>query len=195
VAVARNPERTVTITSLGQIEALSNPLRNRILRHARRPVAVAELAERFGVPKTRLYYHVNLLAEQGMLEQVDERKSGARIEKIYMRTGERFQLGSGLAEEIGDRRKAAEASAALLLEPARAEVEDLIEQILGGENPTASIGRTIVELTPEEAERFSAAIEELVDELRRADRPSSSGSHTYSYTSAFVPIDTPEEPS
>ena len=77
-----DPLGVVTITSLAEIEALSSPVRIRILRHADRPISVGELAERLGVPTTRLYYHVNLLAEVGLLVQVDERRSGARIEKV-----------------------------------------------------------------------------------------------------------------
>lgn len=90
-----DPDGVGLITSLGQIEALSNPVRSRILRQAGRPATVAELAERLDVPQTRLYYHVNLLVREGMLAQVDERKSGARIEKIYLRTAATFKLGAG----------------------------------------------------------------------------------------------------
>jgi len=178
----------VLIKSLSQIEALSNPLRNRILNQAREPVTVAELAERFDVPNTRLYYHVNLLVEEGMLEQVDERKSGARIEKIYLRTAAEFQLDPGLAEVIGDPRKAAEAAASLIFDSARTESEALLAQILAGEDPTAQLGRTILRLTAEDAERFAERMEQLLVDLREASR-NQRGELTYSYTVAFIPID------
>ncbi|MDH5373366.1 MAG: helix-turn-helix domain-containing protein [Acidimicrobiia bacterium] len=178
----------VLIKSLSQIEALSNPLRNRILNQAREPVTVAELAERFDVPNTRLYYHVNLLVEEGMLEQVDERKSGARIEKIYLRTAAEFQLDPGLAEAIGDPRKAAEAAASLIFDSTRTESEALLAQILAGEDPTAQLGRTILRLTAEDAERFAERMEQLLVDLREASR-NQRGELTYSYTVAFIPID------
>jgi DNA-binding transcriptional ArsR family regulator len=174
------------IATTEQIEALSNPLRIRILHLASRPVAVSELADRLGVPATRLYYHVNLLVEERFLAQVDQRKSGARIEKIYQRTASNLQLGPDVVETIGDRRKAAEAAAGLLFDPARVEVADTIEEIFGGAKPTAQFGRMVVRLAPADAERFEEKLEQLMSELGATS--SDESTETYSCTMAFVPI-------
>ncbi len=184
-----DPESVGYVTRPGQLEALANPIRSRILRRARQPITVAELAEVLDVPKTRLYYHVNLLVEEGMLEQVDQRKSGARIEKIYLRTAASYQVGEGLVEAIGDARKAAEAMASVLFDPARAEVEDAFEQKLMGAraNLPAEIGRTVVELSAADGVRFQQRLTELMRDLRAAS--SADGEHTYALTVAFVPID------
>ena len=112
----------------------ANPVRKRILHLAADPVTVAELADRPGVPHTRLYYHVNLLVQNGFLAQVDRRKSGARIEKTYRRSSSDLRLGPNVAETIGDRRKAADAAAALLFDQARVEAADVIERVFGGEH-------------------------------------------------------------
>lgn len=184
-----DPHGIGLITSLDQIGALSNPVRSRILRHAGRPVTVAELAERLSVPQTRLYYHVNLLVEEGLLAQVDERKSGARIEKIYLRTAATFQLGPGLFDEIGDQRKMAAAAAALLFDPAQADTEVVLERVFAGEKPVGEFGRTVVRLTEHDAERFGARIQALMTDLLAAD--TDEGPHVYSFTVAFIPTDTP----
>jgi DNA-binding transcriptional ArsR family regulator len=177
---------TVVITTPRQIEALSNPVRIRVLHLATEPVTVGELADRLGVPATRLYYHVNLLVEAGFLAAVDQRKSGARIEKIYQRTASNYRLGTNVVETIGDPRKAAEAAAALLFDPARVEAADVIEQVFAGTRPTAQFGRTVVRLTSADAEQFEARLERLLEDLRSAD--SVEGTDTYSYTAAFVPV-------
>jgi DNA-binding transcriptional ArsR family regulator len=184
--------RVATITSPSQIEALSNPVRIRILRHADTPITVAELADRLGVPKTRLYYHVNLLVEADMLVQVDERKSGARTEKIYRRTAADFQLGSGLAAAFGDRRKAAEAAASVLFDPARVEAEDHLEHVLGGGKTPGRLGRSVARLSPEAAERFARRVEDLLSDFRDLDLESDGESRTFSLTAALVPVDAPE---
>ena len=182
--------QVATITSLFQIEALSSPVRTRILRYAGDPITVAELAERLGVPTTRLYYHVNLLVEAGMLAQVDERRSGARIEKVYRRTAEQFQLGAELAEVAGEQRKAAEAATTVLFDPARAEVEDFLERTLGHDREPAHLGRTIVRLTPEAAERVAERLDGLVSEIRDLDvGEDDEQGRTYSMTAAFIPVD------
>lgn len=174
------------ITTPGQIEALSSPVRMRILHLAADPVTVAELAERLGVPPTRLYYHVNLLVREGFLAQIDQRKSGARIEKIYRRTAADLRLGPDAVEAIGDRRKAAEAAAGLLFDATRVEVADVIEGIFGGAAPTAGLGRIVVKLSPSDAQRIEERLELLLSDLRASS--SDEGTETYSYTVAFVPI-------
>ena len=190
--MASDPQGSVTITSLGQIEALANPVRSRILRHARSPITVAELAERFDVPKTRLYYHVNLLVEEGFLVQIDERKSGARIEKIYLRTGRDFKLAPDLTETLGDTRKAAEAAAAVIFDPARAEVEDVLELVFADEKPAAQFGRTIARLSDQDIGRFRERLAQLMSDIREADSSHDKPGRTYSYTSAFVPVENGE---
>lgn len=190
--MTEGPEGGLTITTLGQIEAISSPVRIRVLRLARTPITVAELAERLGVPKTRLYYHVNLLVEQGMLAQVDERKSGARIEKIYLRTASTYQLGPELADEIGDRRKAAEAATAVVLDPARAELEDVFVEYFGGRQHIAHFGRTVAHLTPEKAEELTSRMEALAEEFRLASDQEQPGCAAYSLTAALVPIEIEE---
>jgi hypothetical protein len=156
-------------------------------------VTVAELADRLGVPTTRLYYHVNLLIEAGMLAQVDERRSGARTEKIYRRTAAQFTLGSGIAEAIGERRTAAEAAATVLFDPARAEVEDFLERALGREEQPAHLGRTIVRLRPEVVEGIVARLDELVGDVRDLDVEDEAQTRTYAFTAAFIPIEEGEE--
>lgn len=179
------PEPIGAITSLGQIEALANPVRVRILRLAAQPVTVAELAERLGVPPTRLYYHVNLLVDQEMLAQVDERKSGARIEKVYRRTAADYRLGTSLIENIGDPRKAAEAAVAVLLDPARAECEDFFVATVQKSGASGEVGRTVVRLGEDDVSRFAQRLQALMQEIRAASDPE--GGRTYSCTIAFVP--------
>lgn len=176
------------VTTPGQIEALSNPIRHRILRYAGHPVTVGELAEQFGVPKTRLYYHVNLLVEVGMLEQVDERKSGARTERIYLRTARDFRLGPDLVETMGGARNAAEAAAAVLFDPARSEVEDLLVRSLTGDKMVAHLGRLVVRLSADRAQEFVARMDRLVSDLREAG-DEREGSVAFALTAALVPTE------
>ena len=177
---------TGVITTQRQIEALSNPVRSRIMHLAAEPVTVGELADRLGVPATRLYYHVNLLVEVGFLAQVDQRKSGARIEKIYRRTASNLRLGSNVVETIGDTRTAADAAAALLFDPARVEAADTIEQVFVGADPIAALDRVEVRLTSTDVERFQSRLQQLTEDLRACS--SDEGTQAYSYTVAFVPI-------
>ena len=184
-----DPDGVFLITTEDQIEALSNPVRTRILNQAVAPITVAELAERFNVPKTRLYYHLNLLVKEGFLAQVDERKSGARIEKIYLRTASSLHLSPDLAEAIGDTRRAAEAAAALIFEPARAYTEDMLEKSLGGTDQSGVLTRTMFRLKAADVAEFESRFNEILSDLRLAHTDSDPNAVMYSYTVALVPID------
>ena len=183
-----DPAGTTAVASVGQLEALSSPVRMRILRHAGTHITVAELAERLGVPQTRLYYHINLLVDEGLLEQVDTRKSGARIERIYQRAAAQYRLSPELAQSVGDDRKAAELAASVILEPARVEIEDSIEKVFRGGDPAGSFGRTVVRLSDEDVERFSRRLEELISEVA-ACGSEDENAQLVALTTAFIPVD------
>ena len=189
-----DPRATAMVSTPRQIEALASPLRARIIRHAGRPVTVAELAERLDVPATRLYYHVNLLVEEGFLVQVDQRKSGARIERIYLRTAGDFQLDPGLAEAVGDRREAARLAASLVLEPARTEIEEGLERMLAGEQLVGELSRSVIHLTPVDAARFGQKLGRQTRYEIAASNPDDPGASPFALTTAFLPIEPEAHP-
>jgi predicted ArsR family transcriptional regulator len=64
--------------------ALLNSFRIRLVTSlARRPASVKELAERFEVPTTRLYHHLDQLQKCSAVRVVATRRSGARTERCY----------------------------------------------------------------------------------------------------------------
>jgi len=46
------------------------------------PSTARDLAQNLDVPVTRLYYHLNLLLEVGVIEVVETRKSGAMLQRL-----------------------------------------------------------------------------------------------------------------
>jgi DNA-binding transcriptional ArsR family regulator len=65
-------------------ELLTDQTRIEIIELLGEPRSVTALAEAMGVPRTRLYHHVKLLEEAGLIEVADTRKAGALTEKIYL---------------------------------------------------------------------------------------------------------------
>ena len=177
----------VTLTEITQLEALANPTRMRVLLEASQPTTVAAVADRLGMPKTRLYYHVNLLVEAGLLTQVDERKSGARIERIYRVAARNFRPGAGVWDQTSDRRRAADLAAGVLFEPARAETAAMIEQVFDGARPLAKFGRMLVHLTEEEAAEIGGQLADLIDNIRRDDNRPTPETTSYAFTYALAP--------
>ena len=175
------------LTEITQFEALANPTRMRILMESSQPITVAELAERLGTPKTRLYYHVNLLVETGLLVQVGERKSGARIERIYRVAARNYEPGPGMWEKAEDPQQAADLAASVLFEPARAETAAVIEQVFRDAEPVAEFGRMLVHLTKDEAAAICVQVRGLVSTIRRDDNRPKPATTPYAFTYAFAP--------
>ena len=180
------------LTDLSQFEALSNPIRMRILQAAVDPVTVGVLAERFGVPKTRLYYHVNLLVAEGLLVEVDERMSGARVEHIYRTVARSFTPGPELLEDVDDPRQAAKLVAGLVLDPARSESETMIEKkFRGGSTIGVLPGRLLLRFNGEQAQEFSRRLDRFCGEFRSQSNESSDDEEkeSYAFTFVFAPMD------
>ena len=90
------PADYMVVEDIEVFEVLNNPLRLRILRLMMQPITVREIAEGLDVPATRLYYHVNLLEEAGIVSVVDTRKAGAMLQKVYLAKARGFKPSPAL---------------------------------------------------------------------------------------------------
>jgi DNA-binding transcriptional ArsR family regulator len=78
------PQRdTFEIEDVRVLEVLNNPVRLRLMHQMMEPTTARDLARTLNVPVTRLYYHLNLLEEVGVIEVVETRKSGAMLQRVY----------------------------------------------------------------------------------------------------------------
>ena len=178
------------ITDPSQFESLSSPMRVRILGLCAEPMSVRQIADRLGVPPTRLYYHVNLLKDAEFLQVVHTRKSGARIEKLYRRAGKSITPGPDLIHNVDDIEAAAKALASIVIEPTRFEAEHVMAKRLDGEEQSWDLARTFVNLTPDQFEEVASKLRAIVTEFtadkQDIDNPATS---EYSLTYALLPLD------
>lgn len=178
------------ITDPSQFDSLSSPTRIRILKLCTDPSSVRQIAERLGVPATRLYYHVNLLEDAGFLQVVHTRKSGARIEKLYRVAGKSITPGPELIDNVDDIEEAAKALASIVIEPARFEAEHVMVKRLEGEELTWDLARTFAHLTPEEFEEIASKLRAIVTEhMANKQDSDTSESSEYSLTYALLPTE------
>ncbi len=173
------------ITSPSQFESLSSPTRIRILKLCHEPLSVRQIAERLGVPVTRLYYHVNLLEDAGFLHVVHTRKSGARIEKLYRVAGQTITPGPELIDNVDDVDAAARALTSIVIEPARIEAEQALVKRLEGEEQSMDLGRTVASLTPDEVEELASRLRAIVTDFM-AGRQDSDSPDTLEYTLTYA---------
>lgn len=172
------------LTDLSQLEALSSSMRLRILQWALDPVTVGVLAERFGVPRTRLYYHVNLLVDEGLLVEVGEQRSGARVEHIYRTVARSVTPSPELLED--DPRQGAKLAVGLVLDPARTESETMIEKKLRGGSTIGEVDRLLLRFTDEQAREFVRRLDQFCAEFQSQSIESSDEGKKESYAFSFA---------
>jgi len=90
------PERRLVITDPETLRVLADPLRLRIIEHLvaadAKPRTVKEIARDLSTSQTKLYYHVNLLEEHGLIRVVESRVVQGIIEKRYQVTALSFDV-------------------------------------------------------------------------------------------------------
>ncbi len=81
-----------TISSLEQVKVIADPLRVRILETiCLEPRTTKQVAEILGEKPTRLYHHVDALAEAGLIRLVDTRPVRGTTEKYYQAVARSFR--------------------------------------------------------------------------------------------------------
>ena len=104
--VPPGPDDVFWLATAEHFDLLSDRTRLEIIENLFTPAAVADIAHRLGTPRTRLYHHIKLLEEAGMIRVVDTRRSGAQTEKIYQVAAFNFQPSPEFMRTALPRRKA-----------------------------------------------------------------------------------------
>src|SRR5438552_8039443 len=145
------------IRDLATVKAIAHPLRFRILgRLADGPHTVKEVAAGLGRPPDRLYYHVRILEQHGVVEVADERLVSGIVERRYRLTGAELSL------DPSDRdlaRQATDFMADALRQELRAAAA------VGAEGTLLS--RTMVSLTAEQRGELQARLRAFLEDVTR----------------------------
>lgn len=159
VQIIDDPDRALVL--------LKDP-RRRILAMARAPVSAVELADRMNQPRQRVGYHVRVLAEAGLLQDVEVSRRGAMVEKRYRASAEAYALAPELLGPLAARLTSAGDRESLVhLLGAVHEVQDDLARVLSART---SSDERLPTLTLSSRIRFRSAAERgaFADALVRA---------------------------
>ena len=67
-------------------EVSLDPIRSRLLAELAEPASASSLADRVGLPRQNVNYHLRALEEHGLVELVEERKKGNMTERVLQAT-------------------------------------------------------------------------------------------------------------
>ena len=156
------------------LKAISDPLRLRLLELLTgAPHTVKYLAQVVGVRPNRLYYHVRMLEEHGLVRVTGTRLVSGIVERHYQSTARSFVLGPSLATGIG----VASGMVHHVLDMTRRELD---EYMAARPEPTddddrVMLGRHQLRLTPARRRELAQRIESLFEEFGAADEQADDG--------------------
>lgn len=74
------------------IKVFAHTLRLEMIRLMEQPITVKQIAAQLNMPASKLYYHVNMLHEHGLIRVVAHNIDGNLVEKVYQVTARQFKL-------------------------------------------------------------------------------------------------------
>lgn len=169
------PQDVFWLESTEHFDLLGDATRLEIIELLIAPASVAELAERMSVPRTRLYHHVNLLEQAGLIRVVDTRQSGVQVEKIYQVAALSFRPSKEFMRTALPRDKAQ----AILKSIFGSTQVDFIRSVETGEalleDPAEArqthFGRSLLRLTPDRLHAFITELEALIERYDASPPP------------------------
>ena len=155
----------LVLTSLDQLRAFADPLRIRLIEElTANELPVAGLARALGVPTTRLYHHVDLLLEAGLIEVTRQVRRRGVEERFLRAAALQYQLHGNLLAIGPGRARSGESMLSLARSVLGGALDDLIEGIKAGRvSPSKRGGGLLLE-----GRRFSLSadgFEALTEEL------------------------------
>jgi transposase-like protein len=189
------------VSDLAVLRVLSDALRLQLIEAFGRtrgvPRSVKEVARELGQSSTRLYYHVNLLEEHGLLLVAESRMVSGILEKRYVPAAKQYKVDSTLlktAESAADSESRDVLGRAIdsVLGTTAADFKRAIAAGVAGlgDDPPSPrrtvLSRSHLRLRPEDAARLIETLEALADRDGEdaADAPDA---QSYGLTLAFYP--------
>ena len=184
----------IIINSVETVHMMSDPMRIRIAEVLSEPRSVKEVAAIFNVPVTRLYYHINLMEEHGIIQVVDTQIISGLVEKKYQLIAKNFSIDDDIFSSDPKVGRRVDEMVGAIFENVRRQLRLLIStrEMQRDEDGTKADDRiklnyNLVALTPDELESFDAEIEKLIERYApdRAER--SPDAQVYGFTVALYP--------
>src|SRR6185437_9516112 len=192
------PEDFFTISDLETLKVVTDPLRLNIVNLLRgEPRTAKELAKALHLSQTKLYYHIGLLEQHGLIRVVETRLVSGILEKQYQATAYKLSVDRRLFSPAPTSPAGYEGLEVFLSAVLDYTHSDMMRSVRSGlaqfsdAAPTEHrlhVGRRWFWLTPEEARAFLERLEALDNEFARlhGDAPAE-GTQLYEFLMGFYP--------
>jgi DNA-binding transcriptional ArsR family regulator len=189
------PIEVMEITSLEVLKILADPFRIQIIESLRGPQTVKTVAQQLGVTPTKLYYHINMLEQHGLVRVVSTRIVSGILEKSYQVSAKSFEASPSFISKQAAPEDALSLATSILdaakLEMRRAYNSGEFQIPETGKKPEYSVMmvRSIKSLSKARAKTLRDRLNKLLAEF---DDDQNSETQDYSLTIAYHPTVTRE---
>jgi predicted ArsR family transcriptional regulator len=152
--------------------AALDPVRNRLLSELREPASAAALANRVGLPRQKVNYHLRMLESHGLVQVASERRWGGLTERLLVATASSYVVSPSALGPVAadpDREMDRLSASYLIALAARIvrEISDLVRraQEAGKHLATLSVDTVIRFRSATERAAFSKELAEAINRL------------------------------
>ncbi len=145
-----------------------DPVRARLLAELGEPASAAALAERVGLPRQKVNYHLRTLQAHGLVEPAGERRWGGLTERLLVATAASYVVSpAALGEAASDPARASDRLSARYLVALAARV---VREVGGLARRADTSGKRLATLSIDTELRFASAADRaaFADELAHA---------------------------
>jgi DNA-binding transcriptional ArsR family regulator len=192
---SKEPMDQLVIDDLETLKVLSDPMRMQIAELVSyQPRTVKQVAKELGTTPHKLYYHVKLLEDHGLIRVVETRLVSGIVEKHYQITAKDIVVAEGLLSVAKPEGKSdVEALISSILDGTKS---DFIRSLrvrtgadfVGRKGHCSNVSREMSNLTREQADKICRKLVELVKEFESYDdEPEEGEQQKYALTTVFYP--------
>lgn len=195
------PAPQITIRDLAALRVATHPLRQQILATLNGPPrTVREIAAELGQDPHRLYYHVHLLEEHGLVRVAHTRMVSGILEKHYQVVAYEFLVDSDLVSPgAPGADPALDEILGFTLRRTETQVREMVQRgvidlALRAPEPAALLSRAnFARLSPERARELSGRLLDLIAEFSRDVPGDPERERGYWFAATFHPCDLDDE--
>jgi DNA-binding transcriptional ArsR family regulator len=188
------PMDEIIIEDLETLKVLSDPLRMQIIElMGDQPRTVKQVAKQLDMTPNKLYYHIKLLNDHGLIRVVETRLVSGIVEKHYQTTAKEISVAEGLlsVSKVGEGDISALISS--ILDGTKADFKRSLrarasEEPENDERYCSNVTREMAKLTPEQANEICRKLVELVKEFESYNNEEDNENcQTFALTTLFYP--------
>lgn len=184
----------IVITSAEIVHMMSDPMRIRIGEALNEPRSAKEIATIFDMPVTRLYYHINLMEEHGMIQVVDTQIVSGLVEKKYQMIARNFSIDGDIFSGDPKVGRRVDELVGAIFETVRRQLRLLVSKLEAQHDEDnrpsdnlIKISYSLVSLTPTELESFEAELDRLIERYDPDQADLSPDAEVYSFAAVLYP--------